>query len=83
MRLVLAALIFLFGCCTCPPQDLYFMGESGTGRYSIIGIEKGYFDNKEHWMTEEEMEQQFQMFLDGMDFQEQTSISLKFLRRER
>ena len=38
----------------CPPVESYFMVENPDGERMVIHVSKGYFNNKDNWLTKEE-----------------------------
>ena len=55
--LILISLVFLSGCYTtcppCPPERAYFI----TPYNSWLYLDKGAFDDKEGWLTEDEWQE--------------------------
>ncbi len=48
-------LLFLVGCASCPPQDVYFLVTFNDGRPEIIEMDKGFIDVRDNWKSEDEM----------------------------
>ena len=65
MRIVLILLLFLFGCSihTCPPEDAYFLVTFSSGKPGMVKVDKGYFNDKDGWVTQKELEQMYQRYL--------------------
>ncbi len=48
-------LLFLVGCASCPPQDVYFLVTDTDGIPRIIEMDEGYLDERGNWKSEDEM----------------------------
>ncbi len=55
----LVLLLFLVGCASCPPQDVYFLVTDSDGSPQIIEMDEGYLDVRDNWKSEDEVIEHF------------------------
>lgn len=64
LTILLTILILMAGCATCPkpccpPENAIIIVDVGIP----VMIEKGFFDNKDNWMTQEEYDEILEKYL--------------------